>query len=168
MTTFNLHHVSFPLEPSQLASGTVYRRGEATGMVFCPRRRAEIAIMRCGEYQQRDGCAKGCANAVPAAALQNLRGEMVKDNGATIGPRETYRGGAHDHGKCVDCGLRPAVYVESGQCHSCYWRERGARQKAAPSCSRCGKKKRSNTGVLCTHCAAELRNESGRRRRAGL
>lgn len=45
---------------------------EFTGAVWCPQRRSSIAIMRCGEYQARDGCGIGCSQAASEEQLAEL------------------------------------------------------------------------------------------------
>jgi hypothetical protein len=149
----------YPLEPSQVFLPAQYRRGEPTGMVFCPLRQSEIATMRCGEYQDALGC--GCQNAAPAEELGRVREAQsrVVDSGPARGAGKGRSSVApHDYGRCVACGLRPADYARTRECRNCY-------QKRLYKCVNCGKQKKSASGRLCKSCAS-LGNRGGKVARA--
>ena len=48
-------------------------------MIFCPKRLSEIAVMRCGEYQMRDGCGFGCKQKASVDAIVEARAAMRVD-----------------------------------------------------------------------------------------
>jgi hypothetical protein len=55
-------------------------------MIFCPQRLSSIAIMRCSEYQRRDGCGAGCPNA--ATEDQLIRLNKIRDPEIEKGPEK--------------------------------------------------------------------------------
>ena len=69
----------WPYLREQLEGAPYYRRGEPSGMIFCPKRLSEIAVMRCGEYQMRDGCGFGCKQKASVDAIVEARAAMRVD-----------------------------------------------------------------------------------------
>jgi len=51
----------------------IMTKGEPSGMVYCPSRRSSIAVMRCGEYQVRDGCASDCRFGASEKEIERLK-----------------------------------------------------------------------------------------------
>jgi len=94
------------------------QRGEPTGEVLCPRRGAHIAEMRCGEYQERDGCRLRCPNAVNPARLAELKLELRQ---YPLEGRHVQRAeyGPHPHyAYCIECGDWKCL-TPSPRCRSC-------------------------------------------------
>jgi hypothetical protein len=113
-----LQHMTYPPEASQVP-GPLYRRGEPTGMVFCPLRLSSIAVMKCGEYQALHGCGAGCAQAVSAAAVAELRGVMERFRTELV-PDLRVRGKERYPGSktCIVCGREKKTNIGK-RCRSC-------------------------------------------------
>ena len=112
---------SYPLEPSQLLSPSTYRRGEPTGMIFCPRRFSNIGVMRCGEYQERDRCALGCPSAAPAEAVEALRLLTKPIDPERVGKRSYICSQCNGEKKsyyteiCKSCGINRTAAAQAGR-----------------------------------------------------
>jgi len=104
------------------------QRGEATGDVLCPRRGAHIAEMRCGEYQERDGCRLRCPNAVKPERLAALKMEIRERplEGRHVQRAEYGSHPAYDH--CVECGSAKSPNP-SPRCRHCVGALHSARQR---------------------------------------
>lgn len=160
----------FPATPSQFFGEPVrVMRGEPTGQVYCPRKMATIAVMRCGEFQQRDGCALGCKNAATteqlaevAAVRRHAETEGVH-KGSGVGPKRGLDGRSelpHSYGMCRRCKTQEAIYKSERLCASCY---RYVMQP--PLCAACGQQKKSITGKFCVSCG---KRKTAREQRIGI
>ena len=58
--------------------------GQFSGEVFCPPRRAHIAILRCAEYQETNGCHVNCPNAATKAQIAEVRQELNGSDGGQL------------------------------------------------------------------------------------
>jgi hypothetical protein len=76
----------FPLMPAQFVNNAGLWRGESSGEVYCPRKWSHIAVMRCGEYQDRDGCGSTCAAKPAEEDLARARAQVVQRDESESGP----------------------------------------------------------------------------------
>lgn len=102
------HLLSDPLLPLQTGGNAGLQRGEPSGEVLCPRKKSLIGVMRCGEYQDADGCGAGCSARAAAEDVARARAEV-----------ECFTSGAgRGSYTCLRCG-GPKLYLKSGMCMSC-------------------------------------------------
>jgi hypothetical protein len=97
-------HAYIASQTTHQAASKGAQRGEATGEVFCPRRASHIGEMRCGEYQERDGCQFGCPNAVKPIRIAELKLELRQYplEGRHVQRAEYVSRPHYDH--CIECG----------------------------------------------------------------
>lgn len=134
-----------PPEPSQfgaVSAAHLLRRGEFTGMLFCPWKRGQIAVQRCEEYRLVCGLAESCAAKPGEGELAAVR-EAMAQVGATESLSKRGGGGklkapnyyyqrvieGQIYGICQTCGETPAAYRKTGECMSCYSRRRYGHKK---------------------------------------
>ena len=166
--------ITYPIEPSQQSPRGIYPSDQNSGMVHCPVKTASIAVMRCGEFQDRDGCAAGCKYAATQAQIAEVN-ESIK----TTYDLDHYSDKTED---CPDCGEKKYKYR---QCKSATCAPEGnqryrhfksphanPRRTAAvddlPNCSECGDEKLGYTGSLCRKCAAKKLGNSRPKRQQGV
>ena len=103
-----------------------------SGQLWCPRKWAHIAVMKCGEYQRELGCHVGC----PAAASQEIIGVVREE--FERAHLETKPETVPKYSKCQECGVDKA-YNPSPKCKPCGVGRRGIEGKR-----RGGKKSAAN------------------------
>lgn len=89
--------------------------GEFAGMVFCPPKLSSIAVMKCGENQERIHCGIGCPNRASARDLARVEDAFHRTvESGEIHSAKRQRPG----GKCERCG-RPKRMAKPGLCRKC-------------------------------------------------
>ena len=102
------------------ARAHIVERGAFTGMIFCPWKKCDIAIMRCAEFQ---AVCCGCASRPSdndLAALKKAMESAPQDVEHASRLRSYYRLVQSDQrfGFCA-CG-KVAVYRKTRECSACY------------------------------------------------
>ena len=152
---------SFPPLDVQLGRQSIL---EGEGMIFCPQRRSQIAIMRCGEYQEAFGCGESCPARASRAQIAEIRSRIFVDDGdggqrlnAGRGRDKRARLKTFQAETCPKCGRHKSY--ESKQCVICMRAEQkaGIRKKKFDRCAVCRRKKTLSYGERCRSCAAAER-----------
>jgi len=79
-STDNPELLAYPPIASQWFDGGSFSKEQSDGMIFCPQRKAQIAEMRCGEYQETFHCGQACQNATTPERLDVLKLALRPDD----------------------------------------------------------------------------------------
>jgi len=153
--------------PEQLGTGSqpMRRKDEFTGMVWCPMKMGEIAIMRCAEYQK----AHGCGNTKMLLAKTLTPGERRKTYSlvnfqlrlAAMFPwlKAT--------GKCATRALPRQIRALRVALET-YGAAENTKTRRGETvlCVQCGEPKKTDKGPRCRTCAAQAGRVKGGRARA--
>lgn len=136
--TVTLH---FPALPSQLFGGSAHQAAadEFRGMIFCPWKGGEIALMRCAEWRALCGREASCPTKASESDIARAAAAMAEpvphESMTTRGDRSRLQLDDNHYqrakrtkmyGDCA-CG-RAAVYKSTRECITCYWRRRNGKQ----------------------------------------
>lgn len=98
--------------------GYLAAKGEETGMVWCPQRLSEIAVMRCAEYQKEFGCGSRLLTTGGPCLFRATPGQIRQ---AQAAQSERLKEPSHDAAGsyiCPQCGGAKAL-KRSPLCRSC-------------------------------------------------
>lgn len=144
MVSEDTYHPPAPSQFGAVSAAHLLRRGEFTGMVFCPWKRGEIAVQRCEEWRRCCGLAESCAAKPGEVELAAVRKAMEEPDqydslskrggGEKVKAPNWYyervlQGGLY--GVCRVCAEAPAAYRKTGECMSCYNRRYGHKKRKA-------------------------------------
>ncbi len=124
-------------------------KGEHTGMILCPYKRSEIAVMRCADYALVCGMALTCTVKPTAKEIGLTCGSMAEELSL-------------DYPKC-QCGRRRS-HKRTGECDSCYngrWRKEIITTVKYGLCG-CGQIAIFKGSQLCKPCDNERRRRGNR------
>lgn len=115
----------YPVEPGQFhTKGYQLAKNEFSGMLYCPWKKGEIALMRCKEYQTDCGQALVCAFLPKQSDLDQAERSMRDtDSPRPFEDKRSYMANVRARrpfGMCK-CGA-VAVYKSTKECNKCYSR----------------------------------------------